>query len=142
MTAHEAVSISAGECSATPIVHHARETAEKTDVDNEAENLTPGPQMGGSRPLRTAAAGRRRCRQTHDAVVTREWVDPAISRVLEKLGHWIIQITDAILAIVGDRKLIIHAHMKRLTAAKLLGKNDIRLYSFMKALGLPNIWRE
>ncbi|KAJ1123146.1 hypothetical protein NDU88_001619 [Pleurodeles waltl] len=67
MTADEAVSISAGECSATPIVNYARETTEETDVDNEAVKLTPVPQMGESRPLRTAGSGRRRHRLTHDA---------------------------------------------------------------------------
>ncbi|KAJ1209166.1 hypothetical protein NDU88_004544 [Pleurodeles waltl] len=67
MTADEAVSISAGECSTTPIVHHARESTEETDVDNEAGNLTPVPQMGVSRPLRTAGSGRRRHRRTHEA---------------------------------------------------------------------------
>ncbi|KAJ1117842.1 hypothetical protein NDU88_006038 [Pleurodeles waltl] len=51
MTADEAVSISSGECRTTPIVPHARETTEETDVDNEAVNLTPGPQMDESRPL-------------------------------------------------------------------------------------------
>ncbi|XP_069059615.1 myb-related transcription factor, partner of profilin-like [Pleurodeles waltl] len=45
MTADEAVSISAGKCSTAPIVHHARETTEETDVDNEAGNLPSGPQM-------------------------------------------------------------------------------------------------
>ncbi|KAJ1157245.1 hypothetical protein NDU88_009960 [Pleurodeles waltl] len=67
MTADEAVSISAGECSTTPIVHHARGTTEERDVDNEAVNLTPGPQMGESRPLRTAGPGRRRRLLAHDA---------------------------------------------------------------------------
>ncbi|XP_069089314.1 t-SNARE domain-containing protein 1-like [Pleurodeles waltl] len=57
MTADEAVSISAGECSTTPIVHHARETTEETDVDNEAGNLTPGPQMGGSQPCEQLGLG-------------------------------------------------------------------------------------
>ncbi|KAJ1207090.1 hypothetical protein NDU88_002482 [Pleurodeles waltl] len=67
ITADEAASISAGECMTTPIVHHARETTEETDVDTGTGNLTSGPQMGVSRPLRTAGPGRRRRRQTQAA---------------------------------------------------------------------------
>ncbi|KAJ1188506.1 hypothetical protein NDU88_005267 [Pleurodeles waltl] len=67
MTAYEAVSISAGKFSTKPIVYHARETTGETDVDNEAGNLTPGPQMGVSRPLRTAGSGHRRHRRIHEA---------------------------------------------------------------------------
>ncbi|KAJ1127414.1 hypothetical protein NDU88_005816 [Pleurodeles waltl] len=67
MTADEAVSISAGEFSITPVVRHARETTEETDVVTETGNLTSGPQMGVSRPLRAAGSGRRWRRQTQAA---------------------------------------------------------------------------
>ncbi|KAJ1196225.1 hypothetical protein NDU88_000096 [Pleurodeles waltl] len=43
ITADEAASESAGECMTTPLVHHACDTTEETDVDPETGNLTPEP---------------------------------------------------------------------------------------------------
>ncbi|KAJ1215636.1 hypothetical protein NDU88_003244 [Pleurodeles waltl] len=82
MRADKAVSISAGERGTTPIVHHAHETTEETDVDNEAGNLTPGPQMGVSQPLRTAASGHRQRHRTHDAAKS------AILKLRSPVGSW------------------------------------------------------
>ncbi|KAJ1114536.1 hypothetical protein NDU88_002771 [Pleurodeles waltl] len=67
MAADEAVSISAEECNTAPLVPHAREITEDTDVDNEAVNLTPGLQIGESRPLRSARSGSRKRCLTQDA---------------------------------------------------------------------------
>ncbi|KAJ1202178.1 hypothetical protein NDU88_005979 [Pleurodeles waltl] len=55
ITADEAASVTAGEFMTTPLVHHARETNEETDIDTEAGNLTPRPEMNESRPHRVAA---------------------------------------------------------------------------------------
>ncbi|KAJ1215861.1 hypothetical protein NDU88_003468 [Pleurodeles waltl] len=66
-TAEEAASVSAGKCMTTPLVHHACDTTEETDVDTETGNLTPGPQMSVSQPHMSAGSWWRQRHQAQSA---------------------------------------------------------------------------